>query len=287
MPSLQMNDIPLFNTETILQLLDLDTLGADRFLGQSHNMGSPRIFGGQVVGQSLVAAARTVEARQPYSLHAVFLEPGDLALPVDYDVERVRDGGSFSTRRVVASQQGRCIFMVTASFQVDEQGYEHQRDPGTLLDPETMESIPQRWRTAGGSRPYQPLPVDFRAEHGGDVYNTANRSTAKQVWVKAPRKLADDPAVHQSLFAYVSDYGMLSTALQPHGVGLGTPGLQMASLDHTIWFHRPLRMDRWLRFDFDSPNASGGRGLTLGHVYQDGVLVATLAQEGLMRMRSR
>lgn len=277
----------LFNTETILALLKLEQIGVDSFRGQSHFMGSPNVFGGQVLGQSLYAASVTVDQRQPHSMHALFILPGNHQLPIEFEVERVRDGGSFSTRRVVATQEGRRIFVMSASFQVAEKGLEHQKQIETGIDPELLPSLPERWKKSkNAGRPYMPMPVDFRAEHGGDVYNTTVSTPGKQVWARCPIALPDDPLVHLSLFAYVSDYGLLSTSLQPHGVRLGDPRLQIASLDHSIWFHRPFRMDQWLRFELESPNASGGRGLTFGQVYdRQGVLVASLAQEGLIRLR--
>jgi acyl-CoA thioesterase-2 len=277
----------LYNTETILDLLKLEQIGDDLFRGQSHFMGSPNVFGGQVLGQSLYAAAVTVEQRQPHSMHALFILPGNYRLPIEFEVERVRDGGSFSTRRVVASQEGRRIFVMSASFQAEEKGLEHQKSVETTIDPESLPSLPERWKNSKHvARPYQAMPVDFRAEHGGDIYNTTISTPGKQVWTRTPVALPDDPLVHLSLFAYVSDFGLLSTSLQPHGVRLGDPRLQIASLDHSIWFHRPLRMDQWLRFELESPNASGGRGLTMGQVYdRQGVLVASLAQEGLIRLR--
>ncbi|MDB5839337.1 MAG: acyl-CoA thioesterase [Herminiimonas sp.] len=284
-----MPDNSLFNTNTILDLLKLEQIGEDRFTGQSHFMGSPNVFGGQVLGQSLYAASVTVDQRQPHSLHALFILAGNYRLPIEFEVERVRDGGSFSTRRVVAIQEGRRIFVMSASFQTPEQGLEHQKCAGPAIDPDSLPSIPERWqKVQSGPRLYHPVPVDFRAEHGGDVFHTTVSSPSKQVWTRAPAALPDDPLVHQSLFAYVSDYGLLSTSLQPHGIQLGDPRLQIASLDHSIWFHRPFRMDQWLRFEVESPNASGGRGLSLGHVYdRQGVLVASMAQEGLIRLRER
>jgi acyl-CoA thioesterase-2 len=277
----------IFNTETILDLMSPEPLGNDRFLAQSHFMGSPRVFGGQVLGQSLHAAGLTVEGRLPHSMHALFLLAGDINLPIEYEVERVRDGGSFTTRRVVAFQNGKRIFVMSASFQKTEQGLEHQEPASMGPDPSTLPSIPERWSASqGGARPYEPMPIDIRAAFEGDLYDTASSATTKRFWVRSPLALGDDVLAHQSLFAYVSDYGMLSTALQPHGVKLADPRLQIASLDHTIWFHRPFRMDEWLQFDFNSTNASGGRGLVLGQVRNaGGELVASLAQEGLIRLR--
>jgi acyl-CoA thioesterase-2 len=285
-----MPDPTLYNTEEILRLLQLDATGPDNFRGQSHFMGSPNVFGGQVLGQSLYAAVRTVDGRRPHSMHAMFLLPGNHRLPIDYEVERVRDGGSFSTRRVVAFQEGKRIFVMSASFQAEEHGLSHQKAMPDDTDPESLAPSVPRWRDMPGSagRAFRPVPVDFRSREDGDLFSTHTTVPARQVWTRAPVDMKDDPLMHEALFAYVSDYGLLWTSLQPHGVRMGDPRLQIASLDHTIWFHRPFRMDSWLRFEMDSPNASGGRGLTLAHVYDSqGALVATLAQEGLIRLREK
>jgi acyl-CoA thioesterase-2 len=285
-----MPDNSLFNTEEILTLLTLEQIDADCFRGQSHFMGSPNVFGGQVLGQSLYAAAVTVPGRRPHSLHSLFILPGNHRLPIEFEVERVRDGGTFSTRRVVATQEGRRIFVMSASFQTAEEGLSHQKAAPASADPESLGSVLEAWqkRAMAAKRPFCPAPVDFRAEHGGDLFSGHNRSPCKQVWTRAPVHLPDEPLVHEALFAYVSDYGLLSTALQPHGIAMGDPQLQLASLDHSIWFHRPFRMDEWLLFSMESPNASGGRGLCFAHVYnQQGALVATVAQEGLIRIRNK
>ncbi|WP_334190579.1 acyl-CoA thioesterase [Noviherbaspirillum sp.] len=285
-----MLDTTLFNTEEILRLLALEQTGEDRFRGQSHFMGSPNVFGGQVLGQSLHAASVTVEGRRPHSLHSLFILPGNHRLPIDYEVERVRDGGTFSTRRVVAIQEGRRIFVMSASFQTEEEGLSHQKAAPAHADPEQLKSNLQTWkeRAANTSRPYQPVPVDFRADHAGDIFGGNQGATTKQVWTKSPIALPDQPLTHEALFAYVSDYGLLWTSLQPHGVMMGDKRLQIASLDHTIWFHRPFRMDEWLLFAMESPNASGGRGLCMAYVYnRGGDLVATVAQEGLIRLREK
>jgi acyl-CoA thioesterase-2 len=281
-------DPTLYNTEEILRLLQLEATGPDIYRGQSHFMGSPNVFGGQVLGQSLYAAVRTVDGRRPHSMHAMFLLAGNHRLPIDYEVERVRDGGSFSTRRVVAFQEGKRIFVMSASFQAEETGLSHQKSMPDDTDPDTLAPSVPRWRELAGGRPrgFQPVPVDFRSRDEGDLFSTHTTVPARQVWTRAPVGMTDDPLMHEALFAYVSDYGLLWTSLQPHGVRMGDPRLQIASLDHTIWFHRPFRMDDWLRFEMESPNASGGRGLCLAHVYdRQGVLVATLAQEGLIRLR--
>lgn len=284
-----MPDPSLFNTEEIVALLSLQVAGADRYTGQSHFMGAPHVFGGQVLGQALHAANMTVpqEDRRPHSLHALFILSGDLRLPIEYEVERVRDGGSFSTRRVVATQEGKRIFVMSTSFQSPEEGLSHQKPPPPMADPETLPSSVEQWRQQATSGwPFRPVPMDYRATHDGDLLSGPRGSTSRNVWMRAPMRLPDDAYVHESLFAYVSDYGLLWTSLQPHGISVGDPRLQIASLDHTIWFHRPFRMDEWLLFSIDTPNASGGRGLCLAHVYnREGVLVATVAQEGLIRLR--
>jgi acyl-CoA thioesterase-2 len=284
-----MPDPSLFNTEEIVALLSLQTAGVDRDLGQSHFMGVPHVFGGQVLGQALHAANMTVPQadRRPHSLHALFILPGNLQLPIEYEVERVRDGGSFSTRRVVATQEGKRIFVMSTSFQTAEEGLSHQKSPPPMVDPETLPSSVEQWRQhATSGWPFRPVPMDYRATHDGDLLNGPSGSTSRNVWMRAPMQLPDDMYIHESLFAYVSDYGLLWTSLQPHGISVGDPRMQIASLDHTIWFHRPFRMDEWLLFSIDTPNASGGRGLCLAHVYnREGVLVATVAQEGLIRLR--
>jgi acyl-CoA thioesterase-2 len=283
-----MPDHSLYNTEEILKLLEIEQTGLDRYRGKSHFMGSPNVFGGQVLGQSLRAAAVTVENRRPHSLHSLFILPGNLRLPIDYEVERVRDGGTFSTRRVVAMQEGRRIFVTSISFQSAEDGLSHQKPAPPHADPESLTSNLETWReqAAATKRPFQPVPVDFRADHDGDILRGHADAPSKQLWTRAPIRLPDDPLVHEALCAYVSDYGLLLTSLQPHGIFIGDPRLQIASLDHTIWFHRPFRMDEWLLFAMESPNASGGRGLCFAYAYnRNGELVATVAQEGLIRLR--
>lgn len=283
-----MQDTTLFNTQVILDLLKLEQLDADRFRGMSHFMGSPNVFGGQVLGQSLYAASVTVPNRRPHSLHSLFILPGNYRLPIEFQVERVRDGGSFSTRRVVAIQEGRRIFVMSASFQDTEQGLNHQKAMPAAAAPDTLPSSLESWkrRLAEDGRIFQPMPVDIRAEHGQYPNASVTHEPHRQFWTRCPLALPDDPPVHETLFAYVSDYAMLGTSLQPHGVRMRDPRLQIASLDHSIWLHRPLRMDEWLLFSIESPNAGGGRSLNIGHVYTEaGVLVATVAQEGLIRLR--
>lgn len=285
-----MIDDTLYNTQEILDLLALEQVDTDRFTGQGHFMGSPNVFGGQVLGQSLYAACKTVESgRRPHSLHSLFILPGNHQLPITFEVERVRDGGTFSTRRVVAIQDGKRIFVMSASFQEQEVGLMHQKPMPVNADPETLQSSLPTWKQKAEKyhRPFRPVPVDFRSD-GDDLFASPSRLPYKQMWTRSPLKLPDDPLVHESLFAYVSDYGLLWTSLQPHGIVIGDPRLQIASLDHTIWFHRPFRMDDWLLFSMESPNASGGRGLNFAYVYdRNGKLVATVAQEGLIRLRDK
>lgn len=283
-----MPDDTLYNTAEILGLLKLEQIGTDRFRGQSHFMGSPNVFGGQVLGQALRAAIYTVEERRPHSLHSLFILPGNHQLPIEYEVERVRDGGSFSTRRVVAFQEGRRIFVTSISFQAEEQGLSHQKTMPPASEPESLASSVKRWKDHAEleERPFQPVPVDFRIDQPSN--DRHEDSAVKHVWMCSPTPLPDDVSIHETLFAYMSDYGLLSTSLQPHNLKIGDPRLQIASLDHAIWFHRPFRMDEWLLFAMESPNASGGRGLCFAHVYnRAGALVATLAQEGLIRLRDR
>jgi acyl-CoA thioesterase-2 len=285
-----MSDKSLYNTQEVLDLLQIEQIDADRFRGQSHFMGSRNVFGGQVLGQGLAAASMTVQGRRPNSLHSLFILPGNHRLPIEYEVERVRDGGTFSTRRVVAFQEGRRIFVMSVSFQEMEEGLSHQKPMPQCTDPESLKSsiVLEEYSGANVNLVVRPVPVDFRLDGEGDLFFNPSRETHKNVWIRSPLSLADDPVVHETLFAYVSDYGLLWTALQPHGVLVNDPHLQIASLDHTIWFHRPFRMDEWLLFSMESPNASGGRGLSMAHVYnRSGVLVATVAQEGLIRIRDQ
>lgn len=285
-----MPDDTLYNTQEILDILSPEQTDVDRFLGQSHYMGSPNVFGGQVLGQSLYAASMTVSDRRPHSLHSLFILPGNYRLPIVFEVERVRDGGSFSTRRVVAIQEGRRIFVMSASFQEQETGLTHQKPMPVNADPDTLQSSLLSWkhRCDAQNRPFSPVPVDFRSDGNGDLYANPSRTPYRQLWTRSPLHLPDEPLVHESLFAYVSDYGLLWTSLQPHGIVMGDPRLQIASLDHSIWFHRPFRMDEWLLFSMESPNASGGRGLNFAYVYdRQGALVATVAQEGLIRLRDK
>jgi acyl-CoA thioesterase-2 len=277
----------------LITLLELEPLEANIFRGQSRDIGTPQVFGGQVLGQALAAASRTVEGRVVHSLHAYFLQRGDINSPIVYEVDRARDGGSFSNRRVVAIQHGRQIFNMAASFQARESGLEHQTVMPVVPGPDKLLDIVELARNKGTSlpprmqrfiayrRPFTVKPVQPEQFLAGEKLEPA-----KQVWMKAVDRLPDDPFIHDALLTYVSDYELIGTATLPHGMHASRGRLQMASLDHAMWFHREVRVDEWLLFDLESPNASGARGLARGHVFtQDGRLVASLAQEGLIRLR--
>ncbi len=277
----------------LLQLLKLERIEQNIYRGESRDIGTPQVFGGQVLGQALQAAARTVEGRICHSLHAYFLRRGDVEAPIVYEVDRARDGGSFSSRRVVAIQHGQPIFNMAASFQAHEEGIEHQLvmpdvpGPDGLADrSEVGEAVlaqvhEKMRRYLTRKRPFMVRPL-----RPPDYSNPRKLEPVKHVWIKAKDTLPDDPDLHQALMAYVSDYELLGTATLPHAISFIDGSVQMASLDHAMWFHHDFRVDEWLLFVFDSPSASGGRGLARSTVFtQAGKLVATTAQEGLIRVR--
>lgn len=277
----------------LIDLLALEQLEADLFRGQSRDIGTKYVFGGQVLGQALAACQRTVTPdRHVHSLHAYFLRAGDIEAPIVYMVERSRDGKSFSTRRVTAIQHGQQIFGLAASFQVRETGMSHQLSmpdvppPEDLteadpIDPHLMEKVSakqQRWLSSKG-------PFEFRHVYPRDELKRPKRPPFQHVWFKLVDKIGDDEGLHQSMLAYASDFHLLGTATFPHGISYLQPNVQMASLDHAMWFHRPFRIDEWLLYSCDSPSAEGARGLSRGSIYtRDGVLVASTAQEGLIRV---
>lgn len=279
----------------LVALLELEKIEENIFRGQSQDLGWGTVFGGQVLGQALSAAAKTVpQERTVHSLNAYFLRPGDVKAPIVYDVDRIRDGGSFTTRRVVAIQHGHAIFNLAASFQKGEVGFEHHDPMPALPAPEDLpteqvrmaafiEKLPAEWRErARGERPFEYRPVDER----DDPFAPTPRPPKRAVWFKTTDALPDDPALHRYLLAYASDHSFVTTALLPHGVSWLSPGMQVASVDHVMWFHRPLRVDDWLLHVMDSPSASEGRGLVRGSIFtRDGRLVATTAQEGLIRKK--
>lgn len=277
--------------EDLMRVMTLERLEHDLFRGQSRDIGSPQVFGGQVLGQALVAATATVENRLVHSLHAYFLRRGDFNLPIVYEVDRAWDGKHFATRRVIAIQNGLQIFNMSASFQLPEQGLDHQAPMPSVPGPESLVDLDTYYRAALPHAPpalrralEQKRPFEFRPVHPPDL-SDAQSAPLKDVWFKAVGTLPDDEALHRGLLAYVSDYHLLDTALRPHPVKLGSPKLIIASIDHAMWFHRTLRVDDWLLYHIDSPSASGARGFTRGSVFsRDGRLVASAAQEGLIRV---
>jgi acyl-CoA thioesterase-2 len=246
------------------------------------------VFGGQVAGQALVAAARTVEAEtRVHSLHAYFLRPGDARIPILYDVQRIRDGLSFTTRRVTAIQSGRAIFSLSASFQVPEDGFDHSSSIPDVPAPETLPGIKERWAEVaaehGDHRFELDLPFDLRNCDWGPADRERQLPPYQRIWLKATGDLPDDPVLHACALTYASDMTLLDTALLPHALG-PVDNVFMASLDHAMWFHRPFRADEWLLYSQDTPSASGGRGFARGEVFTaDGKLAVTVVQEGLIR----
>ncbi len=278
--------------EDLLKVIRLERLEMNLFRGESRDIGSPQVFGGQVLGQALMAAAATVEARLVHSLHAYFLRRGDFDAPIVYEVDRARDGRHFSTRRVVAIQHGEQIFNMSASFQSPEEGLEHQVSAPAVPPPEDLDGAEAAIRAALPRLPAklarllgEHRPFDLRPVEPLRMLDPGTRPPRKCVWLRAVDRLPDDPALHRCLLAYVADFHLLDTALNPHGLSMLSPNLVMASIDHAMWFHRPFRVDDWLLFAIDSPSASAARGFTQGHVFtRDGRLVASLAQEGLVRV---
>lgn len=278
--------------EDLINLLHLESIEDNIFRGESRDIGSSQVFGGQVLGQALSAAHHTVDGRVAHSLHAYFLRRGDMQAPIVYEVDRARDGGSFSARRVVAIQHGRPIFNLAASFQKPESGLEHHAQmpevpgPEGLQDikdiaPEILENVPEKMRRFLTHE----RPFEFRPVRPPDFEKPQRLPPAKQIWIRAVDELPDRQSLHQNLLAYVSDYELLATSTLPHGLPFGRATVQMASLDHALWFHRPVRVDQWLLYAFDSPNASGARGFARGQIFtRAGVLVASTAQEGLIRV---
>lgn len=278
----------------LLDLLRLERIERNLFRGQSQDLGWGSVFGGQVLGQALSAAAQTVPPeRGVHSMQGYFMRQGDASRPIVYDVDRIRDGGSFNTRRVVAIQGGQAIFSLSASFQVEEPGLSHQDPIPDAPGPDGLPSEADMARLFADRIP-EPLremataerPFEIRPVHPYNLLAPSPAPPRRHLWYRATGRLPDDLAVHRYLLAYASDFNLLLTAMLPHGVSWLTPGMQVASLDHAIWFHRPFRMDDWLLYDVESPSASGGRGLVLGRFFtREGLLVATVAQEGLMRQR--
>jgi acyl-CoA thioesterase-2 len=278
----------------MLDILDLEPLEVNLFRGRSPQAGWQRVYGGQVIGQALVAAVRTVEAgRAPHSMHAYFILPGDPKVPIIYDVDRIRDGKSFTTRAVTARQHGHAIFTMQVSFHADEQGLDHQAKMPDVPAPESLPSEaemrqkmlptmpdPVR-RYYERERPIELRPVEFD-RYGGKKYPDGRF----HIWIRATARLPDDAAIHQCVLAYASDMTLLDASLAPHGRTLFEKEFMAASLDHALWLHRPFRADDWLLYAQDSPNLHGARGFSRGLIFtRDGTLVASVAQEGLVRQR--
>jgi acyl-CoA thioesterase II len=281
--------------DNLLTILDLERIEHDIFRGHSPQVGWQRVFGGLVIAQALVAAARTVEGRAPHSLHAYFLLAGDPSVPIVYEVDRIRDGGSFTTRRCIAIQHGRAIFALSASFQISEPGLEHALSMPDVPAPEDLPSETELYAQFGGMFPEpmrrwfaQERPIEIRPVDLAHYLGQKRSAPVQYVWLRASGALPDDPAVHRAVLAYLSDMTLLDSALVAHGRTIFEPDLQVASLDHALWFHRPFRADEWLLYAQDSPNSGGARGLTRGLIYgRDGSLVASVAQEGLIRIRRK
>ncbi len=278
--------------DEVLELLDLEPIEVNLFRGRSPATRTQRVFGGQVIGQALVAAYRTVEDRFCHSLHAYFLRPGDPKAPILYEVDRSRDGKSFTTRRVVAIQHGRPIFNMAASFQVYEEGFEHQMDMPNVPKPETLKTESELMQEMAHTlpekiRPYllADRPIERRPVNPRSIFNAEKMEPFQNIWIKANGTLPDDVPLHQCVLAYASDMSLHDTATLPHGVNGWEDNLQMASLDHCMWFHRPFRADEYLMYTHDSPSTQNARGLSRGSIYsEDGVLVCSVAQEGLLRL---
>jgi acyl-CoA thioesterase-2 len=281
------------DTETLVETLQLERLEVNLFRGSTPDDRPGRIFGGQVIAQSLLAAYETVEDRVCHSLHCYFIRPGDPTHPIVFEVDRSRDGGSFTTRRVIAVQHGQQIFNLAASFQVAEDGFDHQapmpKAPSWRDLPDEravrkalMEKNPEAFK--GWMDRHQP--IEMRSEDARTYFQGGASDPVSQSWMRCRDPIGDDFRMHQVILAYASDMNLLSTSMRPHGVHWQTPGFQSASLDHAMWFHRPTNFEHWHLYDQDSPSASGGRGFIRGSIYaEDGTLVASVVQEGLIRMR--
>jgi len=278
----------------LLELLKLEKIEENIFRGSSQDLGFGNIFGGQVLGQALSAASQTVtDERSAHSLHAYFLRPGDPAMPIVYSVDCIRDGKSFTTRRIVAIQKGRAIFSMSASFKVSETGFEHQMEMPEVEGPEGFVSELEMARSVEDKIPSTirnqilcDKPIEIRPVNPVDPFLPEKEAPMRYVWFKAIGTMPDDMAVHQYMLAYASDFGLVGTSLYPHGYTFWDPRLQVASLDHAMWFHRDFRMDDWLLYVCSSPSASRALGFNHGHIFsRDGKLVASTTQEGLIRYR--
>ncbi len=282
--------------QDLLDLLDLEPIEVNIFRGVSPDQGWQRVYGGQVIGQALVAASRTVEdqSRMAHSLHGYFLRPGDTTIPILYEVDRIRDGKSFTTRRVVATQRGRAIFSMSVSFQVIEEGLEHQFDMPVVEQPENCptqlelnqqyaDDIPEAYKKRSDS----PQPIEMRFVEPSNQFNPVKMTPYQNTWIRAVDTMPHDPRLNQCLLAYASDMTLIDTATRPHGISWANEKFQVASLDHAMWFHQAFKIDDWLLYSQDSPFSGGARGLSRGAFYnQEGALIASVAQEGLIRLHT-
>ncbi|MBN6361652.1 acyl-CoA thioesterase II [Providencia huaxiensis] len=280
--------------QNLISLIELEKIEEGIFRGQSEDLGLPQVFGGQVVGQAMYAAKQTIpEERAINSFHSYFLRPGDSSRPIVYDVEILRDGGSFSARRVSAIQNGKPIFFMTASFQSQEEGYNHQNlmpdvpPPTSLISQDDIvQSLADKLPESVKKYALRPTPFEFRPVEFYSPFDSAPQEPFRYIWFKAKGQLPDLPSLHHYLLGYASDYNFLPAALQPHGRGFMERDLQVATIDHSMWFHRPFKIDDWLLYAVESPSASGGRGFVKGQIYNlQGDLVATAVQEGVIRHR--
>lgn len=282
------------DSQALINLLQVEQIEHNIFRGQNSHMGSPAVFGGQVLAQALNAATRTVaKERLVHSLHAYFILPGDLSKPIIYEVDRIRDGRSFATRRVVAIQHGKAIFNLAASFQLKQEGCSHQNKIPKVPLPENLLNVPDLLEKYGNDWP--PMirqfflierPIEFRPVEWYDPLNTGKQPARKHVWMRAKGQVLDNQALHTEILAYASDYNLLSTAMLPHGDHANFFNTQLASLDHAMYFHRNVNMNEWLLYAIESPSASNARGFCRGQIFsQDGTLIASVTQEGLMRKR--
>lgn len=271
----------------LVQLLDIEPIEVNIFRGTQPREERQRVFGGQVAGQALMAAGRTIEAGNVHSLHAYFLRPGDPTVPILYEVDRIRDGRSFSTRRVVAIQHGEPIFNLSASFHVDEKGPEHQIEMPEVPAPETLATLPERlepWKERLSTWYYRPHPIDQR--YIGEIPWVArtDQEPCQRLWLRADGELPDEPLLHACIAVYASDLSLYDTIIRPHEIPWRSSDFMGASLDHSVWFHRRFRADGWLLYDMDSPIATAARGLARGFFFdRAGQLVISVVQEGLAR----
>lgn len=277
--------------QDLLSYLSLEKIEEGIYRGQSQILGFGRVFGGQVISQALAAAERNITDKVLHSFHSYFLRPGDDKKPIIYDVEVIRDGSSISTRRVKAIQYGKPIFYITASFEKPQQGYEHQNQMPDVVGPEgliseyhfyqqNLDKIPAHLHSIVSCE----KPIEIRHVQVNDPFNPEKMSPKRQVWIKANGDLPDDPSTHRNLLAYASDFNLLPTALFPHGKSLIEEGMQVATIDHSMWFHRPFNLDEWVLYDMESTSANGGRGFVKGQFFnQQGDLIASAVQEGVIR----